>query len=292
MHLALSALNEAVGDYFVSQVLLRKEEFPDVIQTTWEELDEQGLLEQIHYENCFILTGRGWLASVLAIDAHRTTNFRQRLAALFSTLKSYVRPSREAKVVLLSQILDKSGLPEGWVSNIIESKYLEEMNGRKGAAWLKYRTLVLIPGGFNSDPVDLQTLISTEILQELEAAKEKLSELLCPHCGSDRIAIGSYPIDEHSDGDYETYSCGLSIVDGVVRELCPKDPNFPKLDDFAFLITERNGEYFCYPSGKSDYAKKVSLRGESGKTAEQAKARVIAHYEYRIGKRKHWEDVI
>jgi len=114
--------------------------------------------------------------------------------------------------------------------------------------------LVLIPIGFNIEPVDLQQLINAESLQQVEETEEtleltlrELSEYRCPYCNSPQSASGSIPLTEHDDGYYQVFECGYRMIDGFDEYLCPKDPKFPAIDDFELLTHQTsNGEWICY----------------------------------------------
>ena len=100
-------------------------------------------------------------------------------------------------------------------------------------------------------------------------------------------AAGGYPIDEHNDGDYEQFSCGYSLRDGHVESLCPKDPNFPKFEDFDLMTVQtKSGEWICYAKGKTRYAKLVRLDSCPGRTEEEARTRIEARYLYASGQRR------
>jgi len=188
----------------------------------------------------------------------------------------------------MRDLVDKTGLPEGWIFNIIEGKYLEEVSKRRGASWIKSGRLVSIPMGFAVEPTDLQSLVSAEMLQkveeleeELQVTKDDLGQYKCPHCGSELSSSGSFEIDEHNEGYFQNFGCGYSTEDGYTRNLCPADPYFPKLEDFELRLHQtKSGEWICYPLGKTPNAKKVDVGSCPGKTEEEARARVIKRYNY------------
>jgi hypothetical protein len=101
-----------------------------------------------------------------------------------------------------------------------------------------------------------------------------------------------YPIDEHNDGDYEQFSCGFGLRDGQVESLCPKDPNFPKLEDFELQMHQaKSGEWICLPKPKTRYAGLIGLGSSPGRTQEEAQRRVKAHYQYRSGQKGNFSDM-
>jgi len=202
--LALKTLLKAVGDSALDEVTFDPSTYPDILKTTWEELQGFELIEALptgHY----IFTGRGWTASLITTGMRYEQSFTTRIGTLFAALKAPVKGRSEAATIPLRVLAEKTGLPEGWIFNIIEGKYMEEVSKRRGAAWVKPGRIVFIPASFDIEPTDLNTLVQDEILQkvedlegELEATREDLGQYKCPYCGSGLSSTGGYPIDEHN----------------------------------------------------------------------------------------------
>ncbi len=151
--------------------------------------------------------------------------------------------------------------------------------------------MILIPRGFDIPPTDLNTLIREEtenLIEELrervEIAEYELAQYKCPHCRSALSSTGGVELSERDSGTYESFQCGYSALDGVQTHPCPKDPRFPKLDEFELKTVKQGDEWLCYALGKTPYAKQLSLLRAPGKTEEQARNRVIADYNFRAGK--------
>src|SRR5258708_1158737 len=126
-----------------------------------------------------------------------------------------------------------------------------------------------------------------ELEDELGATRDDLSRYRCPHCNAEMTASGGYPIDEHNDGDYEQFSCGYGLRDGRVESLCPKDPHFPKFEDFELVMNQtKSGEWICWPKPKTPHARLIGLGSCPGRTEEEAKRRVKVRYIYRAGQER------
>jgi hypothetical protein len=230
------------------------------------------------------LTGRGWTAALLVTRARLEKAFEDRIANLFSTMKRFVKGRHEPAAVLFRALVEQTGLPEGWIFNIIEGKYMEEVCKRKGASWIKTGRLVLIPSSFGAEPSDLQSLLNAELLkekeeleQELEATRDELGQYTCPHCGAGQSSAGSMELDEHTDAYYQSFECGYASIDGHPEKLCPTDPRFPKLEDFELEVYQnKSGEWICSPRPKTAAAQKVDIWSQPGRTEEEARQRVIA----------------
>ena len=48
-------------------------------------------------------------------------------------MKKLVKGRHEPAIVLMRVLVETTTLPEGWIFNIIEGKYLEEVTKRRGA---------------------------------------------------------------------------------------------------------------------------------------------------------------
>jgi hypothetical protein len=201
--------------------------------------------------------------------------------------------------VPLKQIAAVTTLPEGWIYNIIEGKYSEERNKRRGASWAKKGQLIFVPIGFGIEPVDLQQLISAELLKRVDEIKEnlditlqELSEYRCPYCDSRQSASGGVPLSEHHDGYYQVFECGYRTIDGFVEGLCPKDPKFPTLHDFELRTHQTSDDdWVCYAAPLTRYARKVELsNARPGKTEGDARQRMIERYRVMKGELR-WDQV-
>jgi len=296
--LALKSMLERVADASLDEVSFSPAAHPDILTTTWDELLATELIETLPSGE-YILTGRGWTGAVISTGRINDPVFRQRIEKLFGTAKGFVKGRKESAIVPFSELVTQTGLPDGFVFNIIEGKYMEEISKRRGASWVKPGRLVLIPVAFGIQPTDLRTLLDPAVIQKLEeledelgATRADLSRYRCPHCSAEMTASGGYPIDEHNEGDYEQFSCGHGLRDGRVVSLCPKDPNFPKLEDFELVMNQtKSGEWICWPKPKTPYAQLIGLDSCPGRTEEEAERRVKARYLYRSGQKRDITDM-
>lgn len=244
--LALKSMFERVDDDAFDEVLFSRTEHPDILATTWDELLATELIETLSTGE-YVLTGRGWAAAVISTGQINDPDFRQRVERLFSALKCFVKGRKGSATVPFTELVKQTGLPDGFIFNVIASRYMEETSKPRGASWVKPGRLVLIPVAFGIQPTDLRTLLDPAVIQKMEeledelgATRDNLSRYHCPHCNSEMIACGGYPIDEHNDGDYEQFSCGYGLRDGQLESLCPKDPDFPKFEDFELVMNQTN----------------------------------------------------
>jgi len=289
---ALKMMLERVADEPVDEVLFTPKDVESILTTSLDELQSWNFIELMVPTREFSLTGRGWTAALLVTRANSGKPFEQRIAELFSTMKRLVKGRHEPKLVRFRTLVEETGLPEGWIFNIIEGRYMEEVCKRKGASWVKKGRLVLIPASFGVEPSDLQTLLNAELLQkveelegELETTRDALGQYICPYCGAGLSSAG--PGDPDGESYFQSFECGYSRIDGSVERLCPSDPRFPKLEDFEFRLDKTShDEWICSAIPKTAAARKVQLWPEPGRTEEEAKRRVVEHYNYIAQKRR------
>lgn len=178
-----------------------------------------------------------------------------------------------------------------------EGKYLDEILKRRGATWLRQGRIVVIPAGFNSEPSDLQVLLSPELLQRVEELEDdlhytqtRLGEYLCPHCQAELSASGSFEVSRYADAYYQTFHCGYSAVGGRMERPCPSDPKFPTLDDYELKLksseTKWGIEWTCDAVPKTAMARRIHLPVGIGRSEEQARQYVVAWYQQMA---KRWE---
>lgn len=126
--------------------------------------------------------------------------------------------------------------------------------------------------------------------EELEYTREKLAEYRCHYCGSPLSNRIDAPADsEERDWDVrESFVCGYQKFAGFTERPCPKDPQFPRFEDYELLFLERPKEPYwkwqCYARGKTNMARLLDLSPGYGKTCEEAESQVRDKYEsYRKG---------
>jgi hypothetical protein len=128
----LCLMVEHVGDHSVRHVAFEPTEagFTEVLQTTWRELIDQGLLDDkmsAFGHPRFRLTSRGWLRGLAFSGALDEAAFRKRCTQLARALKAVVkgRQSHYDEFVGVNALAAENGLPEGWIHNALEARLLE-----------------------------------------------------------------------------------------------------------------------------------------------------------------------
>jgi hypothetical protein len=125
--------------------------------------------------------------------------------------------------------------------------------------------------------------MSEDIAELLRAAQDTLQEYQCSFCGAPLSQRGSVPLSERDEGMFEAFECGYSHIDGYMQSPCPSDPKFPQLADYDFAYKELTGDsiwkWQCFANGKTKKARMLSLMPGLGRTKEEARERVVKHYE-------------
>ena len=120
-----------VGDRYVIEVAVNPEsaEFAHVLQTTWRELLDDGLIDDkvsSMGSRAFRLTAGGWLRAMLLSGTVDTSECRERCTRLAQALKEVVkgRDSHYDGLTTENAIAAAADLPVGWVFNSIKSRLL------------------------------------------------------------------------------------------------------------------------------------------------------------------------
>jgi len=209
-------------------------------------------------------------------------------------MKKHAKGRKDAQCVPIKSLASESEVPPGWAFNIIEGRFMEEIQKRKGASWVKQGSIVLIPAGFGMEPTDLETLLNSELARKVGDLQDQLAEYTCPICGEGLSSAGPIQLSEDSDGYYQSFGCGYAAIDGHPESLCPSDPLFPKIRDFDLQVSKidpqrqvyrAGAEWVCTPIPRTSYARKAHLHSEIGASPEEAKQRVIDGLQRMVGTR-------
>lgn len=255
--------------------------FDAILRTTWEEMLRDGCISRLGADQ-YRLTAEGWLTALEEGGAVSSTAFMTRLGKVLATLKAYVKPRMRTEIVSLSEIASKSGEPEGFIFNIIDSRASSTLNsGRIGAKWYERGRLVEIPVDFSIEPIDIAASFTVEHLEKIEELEQRLEEaerdralFHCPHCDAEMVGGGDQDFPEyHCIVSYQTFACGMVTADGEEDTPCPCGPRWPKLDEFEFQTEQQGKQWICRAIPKTDRARRVHFVEERGYTKEEADAK-------------------
>jgi len=124
--------------------------------------------------------------------------------------------------------------------------------------------------------------------EELKIVRGELAEYRCPFCSASLDSRTEAPEDrEEKHWDVrETFACGHQQFGGFMERPCPKDPRFPRFDDYELqfreIPSEKHSRWQCYAMAKTEMARRLSLQPGYGRTREEAeKALQDAYSRYR-----------
>jgi len=259
--------------------------FVGIQNTSWDELCSEGLLEK-QSDSLYVLTPAGWSEALLRAGTLSAPGFQDRIGKLAGFLKDQIKGREKSEVVAFDEIVRSTGLPSGWVFNVIDSHLLSRMEGRRDAFWFESARgrLVEVPRDFGLIKVDLFADIRAENLrlqETVEEMEELYREYRCEICSAPLIGIHPW---EHQYGYEEAteYACGRTIGGPHGDTPCPKDPKFPKFEAFVLTTQRQENGWMCYASSVSN----VDLRYTWGKTEEEAKS---AMHEVYLRRAKPWK---
>jgi hypothetical protein len=128
----LAIMLQHVGDHDVRTVTFstNDDEVKGVLPTTWRELLDDNLIDDEFSAiglARFRLTSAGWLRAVASDPAVIDSDaFRERCRQLVKALKSVVKGRDEHydRYMHVDEVAASTGLPEGWIHNVIRSRLL------------------------------------------------------------------------------------------------------------------------------------------------------------------------
>ena len=117
-----------------------------------------------------------------------------------------------------------------------------------------------------------QNINHIEENEDYQYFKERFS---CPHCGAEITTLVN-----NDEGDYTEYACGHAYG-GSYSNPCPRDPEFPTLEEYEIELRGKDNGWYCHPKPKTRASHKLTLDGAWGDTPEEAKARVAKNYNFK-----------
>lgn len=132
--------------------------------------------------------------------------------------------------------------------------------------------------GENRGPIQQAGENNTQNINHIRENEDYLyfrERFSCLHCGAELTALVN-----NDDSDYTEYACGHAYG-GSYSNPCPRDPEFPALEEYEMKLRGKDNRWYCHPEPKTRAAHKLTLDGAWGETPEEAKARVAKNYNSR-----------
>lgn len=188
-------------------------------------------------------------------------------------LVKYIEDINEAFWILLKDI------PQPNQSQKYFTVHIPKNNTLSTFSWENFETHV--------QQITIDKLTTRE---QIEQMRLKFQDYLCPFCGSMLSSRISAPADSSQDywDDREEFTCGFQRFGNIIETPCPRDPNFPKIDDYQFNFVYNENEpilkWCCTAIGKTEMSRKFHLGIGYGRTKEESKIQLLEKYNRYTGK--------
>lgn len=136
-----------------------------ILRTTWDELKERHLVRETNSRYMYTLSGNGWIQGLKLRGEYCTDELKAITRKLSAALKDKLKGRQCEEMVTVAEVAEKSGLPEAFIRNAIESDLIHELFGTKGATWASDEDrgkFISIPVGFGQKPLDPDPPITAE----------------------------------------------------------------------------------------------------------------------------------
>lgn len=132
----LELLTRDVGDKWIQGVLFEPggtPEYEAILQTTWLDLSSKGYIKSDSY--WYLMTPHGWLTGNIRSGKNRSDLFQERIGKISAALKNLVKGRDTPQFPFVESVAVASGVPQGFICNVIDSKLFERCLRRRGAEW-------------------------------------------------------------------------------------------------------------------------------------------------------------
>jgi hypothetical protein len=109
--------------------------FQEIYPTTWKRLVDKGYLKCTHW---YALTPDGWIQTLEAAGELWSDDTKKNLGKVCAALKNRIERHKQqaaGALVGVHEIVSETGLPEYWISNVIESRLIRVVLKRQDAYW-------------------------------------------------------------------------------------------------------------------------------------------------------------
>ncbi len=138
LHYALDLLTRDVGDNWIENVLIDQggtPEYDAILSTTWPDLQSKGYIQSKHHGYCYVMMPHGWIAGITRSGRIRSDEFQEKLGNIAAALKGLVKGREVPQFQFVDNVARETGVPEGFVCNVIDSRIFERCMRRRGADW-------------------------------------------------------------------------------------------------------------------------------------------------------------
>ena len=118
---------------------------------------------------------------------------------------------------------------------------------------------------------------------ELNSVREDLAQFQCPHCGSLQVEHGFHGFDK-DEVEITIYECGHYGRNGAPVRMCPRDPDFPGLDEYNLEYYEHTQDFWeCAARPKTKHACHHRFGPVKGRTKDEVTKFITKEYRRSAG---------
>lgn len=155
---ALRLMVEIIGDEHLDGVLFEPADgrFQSTLPTTWEQLVAEGCLQPTSNWD-YRLTPPGWIEGLRAAGKLCDENIQGALGNLCACIKRRCEDGgvRHRSSMTIQEMVEETGFPEGWISNVIDSHLIRTCFKQVDCEWEPgdyNKNYVMIPARFGLEP--------------------------------------------------------------------------------------------------------------------------------------------
>lgn len=151
---ALVTLLNALGDGKFATFWIDPNEFPNVLPTTWTELSNRYLLEDMNLNvPQYRFTPFGYVRALRVSGRADDNQFREDLGKICKVLKDSVKGRNEFAFFDLYELVKESGVSEAFAQNAIDADLITHVLDRVGARWEGDSFIIKVPHNFGLTPL-------------------------------------------------------------------------------------------------------------------------------------------
>ncbi|MGO9273228.1 MAG: hypothetical protein ACLQOO_23830 [Terriglobia bacterium] len=133
---ALLAFLNALGEERFLLFFFEPTDYPDVLPTTWTELTNAHLLEDMNWTSrAYRFTPRGYIRALKLSGRLNEEKFKQELGKLCAVLKRTLPNRNDFGLIGFQELVKESGVSEAFAQNALDADLIRHVFGKTGARW-------------------------------------------------------------------------------------------------------------------------------------------------------------
>ena len=150
---ALITLLHRLGEGQFGAFFIQCSEYPDILPTTWMELEGKGLIRDLNMNfEMYQFTPFGYVTALKLSGRFAEQQFREDLRKLCQVLKDSLRGRSDFALVAFDDLVRQSGVSQAFAYNALDADLIRHLLGKIGAEWAG-KVLVRVPHDFGLSPI-------------------------------------------------------------------------------------------------------------------------------------------